>query len=56
MCLFQLIDPILANSKPLRARNWEVQLHFKVSGHGKDLSGDGMAFWYVKDSLRPGMC
>ena len=29
-------------------------MEFKVSGKGKDLFGDGMAFWYVRDPLRPG--
>ena len=29
-------------------------LEFKVSGHGTDLYGDGMAFWYVKHPMQPG--
>lgn len=29
-------------------------LEFKVHGHGKDLFGDGMAFWYVKHPMQPG--
>jgi len=35
-------------------KNWEVQLHFKVSGKGTDLYGDGFAFWYVKEPLSSG--
>lgn len=27
--------------------NWEVQINFKVHGHGKDLYGDGIAIWWV---------
>ncbi|CAG2122051.1 unnamed protein product, partial [Medioppia subpectinata] len=44
----------LWNKIPFDFRNWEVQIQFKVSGHGKDLYGDGMAFWYIRDPLRPG--
>jgi len=29
-------------------------LEFKVSGKGKELYGDGMAFWYVKHPMQPG--
>lgn len=29
--------------------DWEVQFHFHVHGHGKDLFGDGFAFWYARD-------
>lgn len=35
-------------------RNWEVQIHFKVHGKGKDLFGDGFAIWYTKDYLIEG--
>lgn len=35
-------------------RNWEMQIHFKVHGRGKDLFGDGFAFWYVKDPMQEG--
>jgi len=44
----------LWNKIPFDFRNWEIQIHFKVSGHGKDLFGDGMAFWYIRDPLKPG--
>ena len=44
----------LWNSVPLFFRNWEVHLEFRVSGKGKDLFGDGMAFWYVKRPLTSG--
>ncbi|RWS16619.1 lectin-like protein [Dinothrombium tinctorium] len=42
---------LLFNKVPLRSRYWEVRIHLKIDGHGKDLYGDGMAFWYVKDPL-----
>ena len=29
--------------------DWEVQFQFSVHGTGKDLFGDGFAFWYVRD-------
>jgi mannose-binding lectin 2 len=29
--------------------DWEVQFQFHVHGHGKDLFGDGFAFWYARD-------
>lgn len=40
--------------QPIRFRNWEIIVDFRVSGKGKDLFGDGMAFWYARDPLRPG--
>ena len=35
-------------------RNWELHVHFKVHGKGRDLFGDGMAIWYVRDRLQLG--
>jgi mannose-binding lectin 2 len=35
-------------------RNWELQVQFKVSGHGKDLFGDGLAIWYARTRMIPG--
>lgn len=35
--------------QPLMVRNWDLQVHFKVHGKGKDLFGDGFAIWYTKD-------
>ncbi len=32
-------------------RNWEVVVDFKVAGKGKDLFGDGLAFWYARDRM-----
>ena len=29
-------------------------MEFKISGHGKELFGDGMAFWYVKHPMQLG--
>ncbi|XP_015910376.1 vesicular integral-membrane protein VIP36 [Parasteatoda tepidariorum] len=42
------------NNIPCTVRNWELQIHFKVHGKGKDLYGDGMAIWYTKQSLVAG--
>jgi len=44
----------LWNTIPLNLSNWEIHLEFKISGKGKDLYGDGMAFWYVKEPLQIG--
>ncbi|KAL7306084.1 hypothetical protein TKK_0001538 [Trichogramma kaykai] len=44
----------LWNTVPCNARNWEMQVHFKVSGKGRDLFGDGIAIWYTKDRMQPG--
>jgi len=30
-------------------KDWEVQFQFHAYGSGKDLSGDGFAFWYAKE-------
>ena len=35
-------------------RNWELQVHFKVTGTTKDLFGDGIAIWYAKDRMNHG--
>ncbi|KAL1492089.1 hypothetical protein ABEB36_012582 [Hypothenemus hampei] len=42
------------NSIPVTNRNWELQIQFKVHGKGKDLFGDGLAIWYVRDRLVDG--
>ncbi|KOB78139.1 Vesicular mannose-binding lectin-like protein [Operophtera brumata] len=42
------------NTVPCYTRNWELQVQFKVHGHGKDLFGDGFAIWYVRDRMQPG--
>lgn len=44
----------LWNKIPLSFPYWEVHIEFKISGHGKDLFGDGMAIWYVKHPMQPG--
>ncbi|XP_066998715.2 vesicular integral-membrane protein VIP36 [Anabrus simplex] len=44
----------LWNSVPCSVRNWELQVHFKIHGKGKDLYGDGAAIWYAKDRMVPG--
>ena len=40
--------------QPCNVRNWELQVHLKIHGKGKDLFGDGMAIWYAKDRMMPG--
>lgn len=42
------------NSVPCRVRNWELQVHFKVHGKGRDLFGDGFAIWYAKERMHTG--
>ncbi|XP_034255297.1 vesicular integral-membrane protein VIP36 [Thrips palmi] len=44
----------LWNTVPCNVRNWELQVHLKIHGKGKDLFGDGMAIWYAKDRMVPG--
>eukprot|EP00731_Ephydatia_muelleri_P020522 Em0013g249a len=33
----------------VQCHNWEVVIHFHVHGQGKNLFGDGFAFWYTKE-------
>ncbi|XP_033221290.1 vesicular integral-membrane protein VIP36 isoform X2 [Belonocnema kinseyi] len=42
------------NSIPVNVRNWELQVHFKVHGKGRELFGDGLAIWYAKDRMQEG--
>ncbi|KAL0811430.1 hypothetical protein ABMA28_009832 [Loxostege sticticalis] len=42
------------NTAPCYTRNWELQVQFKVHGRGKDLYGDGLALWYVRDRMQQG--
>lgn len=35
--------------QPLMVKNWELHVHFKVHGSGKNLFGDGFAVWYARD-------
>ncbi|CAB3369477.1 Hypothetical predicted protein [Cloeon dipterum] len=39
------------NTIPCNVKNWELHVHFKVHGKGKDLFGDGFAIWYAKDRM-----
>lgn len=50
----QSLQGALWNTLPCFVRNWELQIHFKVHGRGKDLFGDGMAIWYAKERMKPG--
>lgn len=38
----------LWNLFPVQMKDWEVQFQFHVHGNGKELFGDGFAFWYTK--------
>ncbi|XP_026683225.1 VIP36-like protein isoform X1 [Diaphorina citri] len=42
------------NTVPVYMNNWEVQITLKIHGKGKELFGDGMAFWYVRDRMEGG--
>lgn len=42
------------NSVPCTVPSWEMQVQFKIHGHGKELFGDGMAIWYAKERMQPG--
>ena len=42
------------NNQPVWSRNWELQIHFRVTGTKKDLFGDGFAIWYVRDRMQAG--
>ncbi|XP_074095776.1 vesicular integral-membrane protein VIP36 [Cotesia typhae] len=42
------------NSVPCNIRNWNLEIHFKVHGKGRDLFGDGFAIWYAKDRMASG--
>ncbi|CAF5076672.1 unnamed protein product, partial [Rotaria magnacalcarata] len=39
----------LWNIIPVSYPDWEMHVHFKVHGTGKELFGDGFAIWYAKD-------
>lgn len=36
------------------SQNWEMLISFKVHGKGKELFGDGLAFWYARDRMLQG--
>ncbi|TAQ90856.1 hypothetical protein B7494_g765 [Chlorociboria aeruginascens] len=38
---------------PLTATNWEIEVEFKIHGHG-NLHGDGFAMWLTKQRASPG--
>jgi len=42
------------NTKPVKVRNWELQVQFKVTGSTKDLHGDGFVIWYARDRMQGG--
>ncbi|CAF0932076.1 unnamed protein product [Rotaria sp. Silwood1] len=39
----------LWNTIPVSYPDWEMHVHFKVHGTGKELFGDGFVIWYVRD-------
>ncbi|KAM3600485.1 uncharacterized protein V6R79_024216 [Siganus canaliculatus] len=40
---------------PCHLKDWEMQVHFKIHGQGKkNLNGDGLALWYVKERMHKG--
>jgi len=39
----------LWNTIPVTYPDWEMHVHFKVHGVGKELFGDGFVIWYVRD-------
>lgn len=44
----------LWNAVPCNLKNWELKVHFKVHGKGRELFGDGFAIWYAKDRMQEG--
>ncbi|XP_037574883.1 vesicular integral-membrane protein VIP36-like [Dermacentor silvarum] len=42
------------NNVPCKSKNWEMHVHFKVHGTGKELYGDGFAVWYAREALELG--
>lgn len=42
--------------QPCHLKDWEMHVQFKIHGSGKkNLHGDGIALWYTKDRLHPGI-
>lgn len=50
----QSMSGAIWNQIPCWNRNWEIHVSFKVAGKGKDLFGDGFAFWYARDRMISG--
>ncbi|VDM32325.1 unnamed protein product [Hydatigera taeniaeformis] len=44
----------VSNVYPLYSRDWEIIIDFKVSGSTGSLFGDGFAFWYTANPIKPG--
>lgn len=42
------------NTVPYRSKYWEVEVGFRVHGHGTELYGDGFALWYVREPPKGG--
>lgn len=42
------------NVIPYQSKYWQVEVGFRVHGHGSELFGDGFALWYVKDPPKGG--
>lgn len=42
------------NVVPYQSKYWQVEVGFRVHGHGSELYGDGFALWYVKEPPKGG--
>uniref|UniRef100_A0A6G1S9P6 VIP36-like protein n=1 Tax=Aceria tosichella TaxID=561515 RepID=A0A6G1S9P6_9ACAR len=42
------------NVVPYQSKYWQVEVAFRVHGHGSELFGDGLALWYVKEPPKGG--
>lgn len=42
------------NVVPYQSKYWQVEVAFRVHGHGSELYGDGLALWYVKEPPKGG--
>lgn len=50
------LTPLSSSCQPCFLKDWELQVHFKIHGQGKkNLHGDGLAIWYTKDRMQPGI-
>ena len=50
----KIVDIFYVLFQPVKVRNWELQVQFKVTGSTKDLHGDGFVIWYARDRMQGG--
>uniref|UniRef100_A0A915CY95 L-type lectin-like domain-containing protein n=1 Tax=Ditylenchus dipsaci TaxID=166011 RepID=A0A915CY95_9BILA len=50
----QSLKGAIWNKVPCHARDWEIQVNFKVHGSTGTLFGDGLAIWYVQEPYQLG--